>query len=183
MLFIVLGLVLAALGLLIAALSTASTLWAWLSIVISLAGAAILFLDWLGNRRRERRDPAETPPQAVADDLDDAEDEPAGEVAVDTAPAVADEPADVPEDLPPDEPDEEPTDASDLLVVAGLPAEVRVVDERPRYHLPRCTWLVGRPTLGLPVAEARQLGFTPCAVCTPDSVLAARHRDTKRQTT
>lgn len=163
MLFIVLGLVLAALGLLIAALSTATTLWAWLSIVISLAGAAILFLDWLRNRRRPRQEA----PEPEVDDLPDED------------PVEAD----LPDDLPADEPAEEQTDAADLLVVAGLSADVRVVDERPRYHLSRCTWLVGRPTLGLPVSEARQLGFTPCAVCTPDSVLAARHRDTKRQPT
>ncbi|GAA4441503.1 hypothetical protein GCM10023148_48700 [Actinokineospora soli] len=164
MLYIVLGLVLAALGLLIAALSTATTLWAWLSIVISLAGAAILFLDWLGNRRRPAADPA---PEPIAPPP--ADPEPAAEVV----------PEPVDEDVPDDEPAEEPTDAADLLVVAGLSVQVRVVDERPRYHLAKCTWLVGRPTLGLPVSEARQLGFTPCAVCSPDSTLAAVHRETK----
>ncbi|MGW5050111.1 hypothetical protein [Actinokineospora sp. NPDC004072] len=154
MLYIVLVLVLAALGLLVAALTTASTLWAWLSIGISLAGAAILVVDWLGNRRRR----AESADAAVA----------RADPVVEAEPA---EPSD-------DEPAEEPTDAADLLVVSELSAEVRVVDERPRYHLSRCTWLVGRPTLGLPVSEARQLGFTPCAVCSPDSVLAAQHRQT-----
>lgn len=176
MLYIVLGLVLAALGLLVAALSTATTLWAWLSIVISLAGAAILFLDWLGNRRRTAVDapPAEPEPAPV---------EPAA-ARVEPEPEPGPEPDDLAdEDIPDDEPAEEPTDAADLLVVAGLSVQVRVVDERPRYHLPKCTWLVGRPTLGLPVSEARQLGFTPCAVCSPDSVLAERHRESRRQTT
>jgi hypothetical protein len=74
------------------------------------------------------------------------------------------------------EPGEEPTDASDLLVVAGLNVEVRVVDEHPRYHLATCVWLANRPTIPIPVSEARQLGFTPCSRCAPDSVLAARHR-------
>jgi hypothetical protein len=74
------------------------------------------------------------------------------------------------------EPGEEPTDASDLLVVAGLNAEVRVVDEHPRYHLATCVWLANRPTIPIPVSEARQLGFTPCSRCGPDSTLAARHR-------
>ncbi|GGS38326.1 MULTISPECIES: hypothetical protein [Actinokineospora] len=162
MLYIVLVLVLAALGMLVVALSTASTLWAWLSIAISLAGAAVLVMDWLGNRRRRA---------AAADRaVDEAEAEP--EDSPDDEPVVDAEP----DDLPEDEPAEEQTDASDLLVVAGLSVEVRVVDERPRYHLARCSWLSGRPTLALPVSEARQLGFTPCAVCTPDSVLAARHR-------
>jgi hypothetical protein len=74
------------------------------------------------------------------------------------------------------EPGEEPTDASDLLVVAGLSAEVRVVDEHPRYHLATCVWLANRPTIPVAVSEARQLGFTPCARCGPDAILAARHR-------
>ena len=80
-------------------------------------------------------------------------------------------------DLPQDEPAEEATDAADLLVVSDLGAEVRVLDERPRYHLGRCAFIAGRPSLTLPVSEARQLGFTPCALCTPDAVLAARHRE------
>lgn len=83
-------------------------------------------------------------------------------------------------DTPPadEEPPEEDTDAADLLVVADLVDEVRVLDERPRYHLSSCSWLAGRPTLGLPVQEARQLQFTPCALCTPDAVLVRRSRAT-----
>lgn len=77
------------------------------------------------------------------------------------------------------EPGEEPTDAADLLIVADLRAEVRVVDERPRYHLPTCTYLRDKPTIPLPVDEARQLGFTPCVRCGPDAVLAAQHRATR----
>ncbi|SDO08094.1 hypothetical protein SAMN05421507_1011269 [Lentzea jiangxiensis] len=80
--------------------------------------------------------------------------------------------------MPPadEEPSEEDTDAADLLVVADLVDEVRVLDERPRYHLSSCSWLAGRPTVGLPVQEARQLQFTPCALCGPDSTLVSRHR-------
>jgi hypothetical protein len=77
------------------------------------------------------------------------------------------------------EPVEEPTDATDLLIVTDLQAEVRVVDEHPRYHLMTCTFLLDKPTLPLPVAEARQLGFTPCIRCSPDATLAARHRATR----
>ena len=62
-------------------------------------------------------------------------------------------------------------------MVSGLDAEVHVIDERPRYHLAKCPWVGGRPTMPLPVSEARQLGFTPCAVCGPDAVLARRHRE------
>ncbi len=86
-------------------------------------------------------------------------------------------------DTPPadEEPPEEDTDAADLLVVADLVDEVRVLDERPRYHLSSCSWLAGRPTLGLPVQEARQLQFTACAVCRPDSTLVARNRVADRE--
>jgi hypothetical protein len=71
------------------------------------------------------------------------------------------------------EPGEEPTDAADILVISELSVEVRVVDEHPRYHLADCRWLAGRATIPLPVSEARQLGFTPCARCRPDARLAA----------
>ena len=67
-------------------------------------------------------------------------------------------------------------DAADALVVSELTDEVRVLDERPRYHLADCPWLASRASLGLPVDEARQLGFTPCAVCRPDATLATRER-------
>jgi hypothetical protein len=199
-LYIVLALVLAAFGLLIAALTTANTIWAWISVTISVVAAALLIADWVSARRRsdrarshapaaaattrapappaEPREPAgdferayerepERPSQSVSQSV--SRQEPLVEQTVRQAP-VAPPP-------PPDEdPAEEATDASDLLVVSELTAEVRVVDEHPRYHLDTCAWLTGRPTLPLPVNEARQLGFTPCAYCGPDAVLAARHR-------
>lgn len=228
MLYIVLGLVLAAFGLLIAALTTANTLWAWLSVVISVAAAAALIADWLRNRRETEAkatavttattaaEPAEydEPDRYDKHDTYDRHAEPAlHEPGFDhlqadhaepvtpvdragSAPVTDDEvpsgapvqepvaavtesrgPDAVPEVGPDEEPPEEATDATDLLVVSGLYAEVRVVDERPRYHLAKCSWLAARPTLPLPVTEARQLGFTPCAVCGPDAVLARRHRE------
>src|SRR5699024_4837318 len=63
----------------------------------------------------------------------------------------------------------EPTDAADLLVVSELDVEVQVVDERPRYHLGECTWVEAHDTIPVPVREARELGFTPCAWCGPDA--------------
>jgi hypothetical protein len=79
-------------------------------------------------------------------------------------------PADEP--YPPlDEPAEEPVSDSDALRVAGLSADVMVIDGRPRYHLPGCPHLLGRVAQPLPVSEARDLGFTPCALCRPDSNL------------
>jgi hypothetical protein len=250
-------LVLGAFGLLIAALTTANTLWAWVSVVVSVVAAALLVSDWVNGRRRSRgADEPDRPriamadgvrQDAPADDLSDYEDdlledddvfpreafpssdafqqdafppepEPRADLdfgepvaatgpdAVRTVVTEAVEPptelVEAPADLVDDradgraahraggaghraddsvdyddaEPGEEPTDASDLLVVAGLNAEVRVVDEHPRYHLATCVWLANRPTIPIPVSEARQLGFTPCARCGPDSTLAARHR-------
>jgi hypothetical protein len=227
-LYIVLALVLAAFGLLIAALTTAETLWAWISVVVSVAAAALLVMDWVNGRRRARTDepnrpsvvtvggsrqrhePVEPdapyegdlladdfPPPAPEPELEfeplapvrgvDAEPEATPDAVRTVVTEAVEPPADPVDDYPDpvddypradyaEEPGEEPTDASDLLVVAGLNVEVRVVDEHPRYHLATCVWLANRPTIPIPVAEARQLGFTPCARCGPDGVLAARHR-------
>ena len=196
MLYIVLLLVVAAFGLLITALTTANTVWAWLSVVVSVFAAGVLVYDWLGNRRAaaQQAEGFEEPDASEEDEFSDAShdeaedvDQPAEQPAAavepvspvypvdepDAAPALVPATDEVDEDA---EPGEEPTDAADLLIVSDLDTEVRVVDERPRYHLARCRWLATRPTLPLPVAEARQLGFTPCGVCRPDSSLAQRHR-------
>jgi hypothetical protein len=160
-LFVVLLLVLAALGLLVPALTTSNTLWAWSSVGASTLAALVLAWDWW---RRRPGDPAAA---SIVDQHAVADDQRVVESAIaDTPPAE-------------EEPPEEDTDAADLLVVADLVDEVRVLDERPRYHLSSCSWLAGRPTLGLPVQEARQLHFTPCAVCTPDSVLVRKSRSTQ----
>jgi hypothetical protein len=66
-------------------------------------------------------------------------------------------------------------------VVALLPDEVLVIDEQPRYHLTGCRALASRPTIPLPVREAVELGFTPCAWCTPDRSLAERHPAARAQ--
>jgi hypothetical protein len=248
-LYLVLGLVLAAFGLLIAALTTANTLFAWLSVTVSVIAAGLLVLDWFRGRRkaRENREAAEdaaaeplrtrtdrpfgdqrpplteTGPGAPARDQPaepartEAQVEPAAAILADTSAESYDGYDDdheedfeddeelteqLPEERPVErraeravhrtvqepvadetdeteetgEPDEEQTDAADLLVVADLSYEVRVVDEHPRYHLVSCRYLFDKPTIPLPVAEARQLGFTPCVRCGPDATLAARHR-------
>ncbi|MEV1144855.1 hypothetical protein [Micromonospora sp. NPDC049799] len=72
-----------------------------------------------------------------------------------------------------DEPVAQQIDAADLARLARLTAEVRVVDGRPRYHLGDCPHLVGREHEALPVAEAVDLGFTPCAHCAPATTLLA----------
>jgi hypothetical protein len=172
-LYIVLLLVLAALGLLVPALITSQHVWAWLSVGASGAAAFVLVLDWWLRRRSSHgvavvpmaAGPAALDQKISADDQDELDRGPADAL------------------ISPDqgtEPVEEDTDAADLLIVTDLTAEVRVLDERPRYHLARCTWLASRPTLALPINEARQLGFTPCAVCQPDNTLAEAHRASTR---
>jgi hypothetical protein len=162
MLVLVLVLVLAAAALLVTSLVTSLMLWAWLSVGVSVLAAIALLLDWA---RRRGAAWAGSPVPAAPPDRPEQPPEP----------VAAPEPA--PTDADGDrEPAEEDTDAADLLLVAELTVRVRVVDERPRYHLAACRWLAGRPTLGLPVREARELGFTPCAVCTPDAMLAQAHR-------
>jgi hypothetical protein len=169
MLYLVLILVIAAFVLLITALATANTVWAWVSVGISVVAAGLLLYDWLRGRQRVAATsaPRQAEPVAVEDEPEPVAEEPAEE-------KVAEDPA--VDRVADDEPDEEATDATDLLVISDLADEVRVVDEHPRYHLAPCTWLSGRQTIPLPVSEARELGFTPCARCGPDAVLAAKHR-------
>jgi hypothetical protein len=73
---------------------------------------------------------------------------------------------------PPGEPPREEVSAPDALRVADLNADVQVVDGRPRYHLADCPHLTNREAEPLPLAEAREAGFTPCALCRPDATLA-----------
>lgn len=81
----------------------------------------------------------------------------------------ATDPADA--DDPLDEPPEQRTPRSDAELIARLPAEVLVVDGRPRYHVAGCPHLLGKEAEPLPVAEAVELGFGPCGWCQPDTVL------------
>jgi hypothetical protein len=136
-LYIVLILVLGALSLLITALVTAASLWAWVSIGLSVLAGVVLVVDVL--RRRARRG------AAASRGTRSSEAEP---------------------------PDEEQSAPADVKIVSGLGSEVVVVDEYPRYHLDDCSWLGDRDTIRIPVREARKLGFTPCARCTPDARLA-----------
>ncbi|OLZ60923.1 hypothetical protein [Amycolatopsis keratiniphila] len=182
MLFIVLVLVLAALGLLVAALITANSLWAWISIGLSVVAGLLLLFDWL-RRRKKRAAPAE---EEAAEDASD-EDEPAdGEekkpedveqtVLMPAAGELGDA-EDTPEPQQTGDPGEEKSDPADVAVVSELEIEVVVVDEYPRYHVTSCEWLEARDTIPLGIGEARQLGFTPCALCTPDAEIAGKHRE------
>ncbi|MEQ0561158.1 hypothetical protein ABJI51_18895 [Amycolatopsis sp. NEAU-NG30] len=178
MLYIVLVLVLAALGLLVTALITASSLWAWVSIGLSVLAGLILVADWL-RRRRRAAEPAAEPAESA-----ESAETPADVEQTTLMPSSGDlgDPAEVPEPVteePADEetePGEEATPADDIAVLADLEDEVVVVDEHPRYHLTTCPWLGSRNRIPIGVGEARQLGFTPCARCTPDATLVAAHR-------
>ncbi|OXM68814.1 hypothetical protein [Amycolatopsis vastitatis] len=191
MLYIVLVLVLAALGLLVTALITASSLWAWVSIGLSVLAGLILVADWLRRRRRSAAPAAPaTPAASAASAVSPPEpEEPAEEEQTTLIPASGDlgDPADTPEPTVTDaspgdetnddpEPEVEETPEADIAVLADLEDEVVVVDEHPRYHLRTCAWLGTRDTIPIGIGEARQLGFTPCARCTPDATLVAAHR-------
>ena len=74
-----------------------------------------------------------------------------------------------------EEPPEEHSDGAVAQLVAGLDDEVVVVDEQPRYHTADCRGVAAKPVIPLPVREAVELGFTPCAWCSPNRRLAGQH--------
>jgi hypothetical protein len=150
--FVTVALLLAAVGSLIAALGTGHTGLAWGSVALSAVAAALILRRW----RRSWLQRQDTPEDAQ-------ESEPGSASAQDAQPGEI-------------EPGEEDTDAADLLVVYELSDEVLVVDEHPRYHLARCRWPDRARAERLPLREARELGFTPCDRCRPDTTLARKHR-------
>ncbi|MGX7680397.1 hypothetical protein ACSMXN_16025 [Jatrophihabitans sp. DSM 45814] len=48
---------------------------------------------------------------------------------------------------------------------------VRVVHGRPRYHLSSCEFINGRASAPVALTRAVEDGFTPCALCDPDTAL------------
>lgn len=148
MLVVVFLLVLAAGGVLVWAVLSGQPDSAWFSVLLSGIGVLLLGVDRF-RRRRAQRSSAESAAGSAGPEFADADDEPAAELV----------------------------SAADAAAVAELSEQVLVVDERPRYHLPGCDWLVGRETVALSLSEARELGFTPCGRCEPVSTLVARVRD------
>lgn len=178
---VVLLLALAAGGALVGSVIANHPEWAWLSVLLCVVGAALLVVD----RVRRRRDASsstgepsttgdEQPRQDGDADSPEASDRPEAET-VSSGEPVAERTASM-SGGPGADPGEEDTDAADSIVVSELADEVVVLDERPRYHLATCEWLGGRSTIPLPVNEARELGFTACARCSPNATLAARQR-------
>ncbi|GAB3542961.1 hypothetical protein GCM10027444_00590 [Actinopolyspora lacussalsi] len=175
----VLLLLLVAAGVLVFAVAAGSAQWAWLSVLLCAVAAVLLF--WSRARDRKRgvsaprhsahavADGAASDPVAESEALPDGIGTTAGDDAV-VPPTEAVEPD------PDTEPSEQRTDAADVLLVCESDAEVLVIDERPRYHLDTCSWVGERATMPLPVGEARELGFTPCAVCCPDTSVARLER-------
>lgn len=70
-----------------------------------------------------------------------------------------------------DEPTEQRMSSVEAAALMRLDTEVAVVDGRPRFHHLTCMHLHGREHEPLPVAEALELGFGPCALCEPVSRL------------
>jgi hypothetical protein len=190
-------LLLAAVGLLIAALSTGHVALAWGSVAISAVAAALILRRWRRSWLTRRDAPEDELDLLVEDESDAAElagqhlepgptaagrdGDPGSALAASTV-ASGDSP--IGDAAPGEEqPGEEQTDAADLLVVYELTDEVLVVDEHPRYHLTRCRWPDQAQAERLPVREARELGFTPCDRCRPDTTLARKHRGVRAAST
>ncbi len=74
---------------------------------------------------------------------------------------------------PPDEPPAEVITDRQARRIAALTSVVVVIDGRPRFHEVGCLHLLGREAERLPVAEAVELGFTPCSQCEPARGLLA----------
>ncbi|GLZ75363.1 hypothetical protein Afil01_01700 [Actinorhabdospora filicis] len=193
----------AAAGLLVAGLMNANDTFLILSIVASVvAGAGLFFGARAAARYGDEDDVAEAeraprvrepafPPRRrleartpAKDDFDGDEAEPVAPVQPSAAerevlpPEIRPEPELEPEDEPveidlSDEPAELPVSRIDATRLAGLTVPVQVVDGRPRFHLAGCVHLLGKEDEALPVNEAVELGFTPCALCEPTAEVLA----------
>ncbi|KMS90398.1 hypothetical protein [Prauserella rugosa] len=94
MLYIVLILVLGALGLVVAALITAESLWAWISLGVSVVAGILLLIDWWRRRRALRaadsaEDTADASDTEASDRADRAGDAEEADEAVGTASSKA----------------------------------------------------------------------------------------------
>src|SRR4051794_14577136 len=53
------------------------------------------------------------------------------------------------------------------VTASSRPDDVWVVDGRPAYHRSGCAELAGRTSEPIPLGQALEDGFTPCATCAP----------------
>lgn len=179
-------LLLAAMGFLIAALGTGYAGLAWGSVALSAVAAALILRRWRRSWLQRQNAPEDELVLLLEDEsvnAAEAGEQPLQPVSVTAAQeaepgsASGEKDAQLGDTEPGGtEPGEEDTDAADLLVVYDLTEEVLVVDEHPRYHLARCRCPDHARVERLPVREARELGFTPCDRCRPDTTLARKHR-------
>lgn len=124
------------------------------------------------------REPARARRERYAEPADDLDEVAPAVPSARRAPAVSpslDEHDGEPEeeDELPDEPGPMTINRVDRTRLAGLTVPVQVVDGRPRYHLAGCVHLLGKEDEPLPVNEAVELGFTPCALCEPTADVLA----------
>lgn len=54
--------------------------------------------------------------------------------------------------------------------------EVWVIDGQPSYHAAGCGLLIGPDAEPVPLAQATEDGFVPCARCDPDATVSGRQR-------
>ncbi len=147
------ALVLVALVLLIIGLDASITL-VFAAIGVSIVSAVLMLIGIFAR-------PAPVVPAATAR-ADDSPEKPADRTPAKPADEVADFPL-------------EASEASEAdAAAAPASAEVTVVSGRPRYHVSTCVSVADEPEAEpLLLAEARELGFTPCGLCTPDAALTA----------
>jgi hypothetical protein len=70
-------------------------------------------------------------------------------------------------------PRDEPGIATSQAPLAGHADDlVFVIDGRPRYHVTTCGFIVGRGSEPVTLRQAVEDGFTPCALCDPDTALS-----------
>jgi hypothetical protein len=62
--------------------------------------------------------------------------------------------------------------SSSLPASAPNPAEVWVIDGRPRYHLGSCAIIKGQDAEAIPYAQATGDGFMACSLCEPHAARA-----------
>jgi hypothetical protein len=168
-------LVLGSAAALVVGLAITDQLLIWVSIGASLCAALALTVAVM--RRREPQQVAMSGAKTgESAGLPAVESTAIGRHHVESEPVAAESDAAQKYPDPPDEPPVEDVSAPDALRVVDLLDEVMVVDGRPRYHLSDCRHLLGRDIIPLPIREAREAGFTPCAWCTPDTRLAERAR-------
>jgi hypothetical protein len=56
-----------------------------------------------------------------------------------------------------------------LLVPSAADPDVWVIDGRPRYHRRECEIIDGQDAEPVPLSQASEDGFIPCALCEPNS--------------